>query len=239
MVIFVSYLSFIDDYKLEEIVSNMLNKCTNSIREAEKKFAKNVIDPFSIIFEMSGFGIDISQWTINEKLRQAQKTLSNHIGDFHQKLLGSFDGWENLSIGGCIDVVCHERKIIAEIKNKHNTIKGSNKSTLYHSLNDLVMKKGQQYKDYTAYYVEVIPSKPIRYDKPFTPSDSSTGSKCPENELIRVIDGYSFYALVTGIDNALKQVFEKLPLVIKKLNPEYEFINSQLIENYFNAAYGV
>ncbi|MFO3289623.1 Eco47II family restriction endonuclease [Legionella pneumophila serogroup 1] len=234
-----SYLSFIDDIEFEQIVLNMLEKCSKSVREAEKNFAKNVIDPFSIIFEMSGFGIDITQWTTNEKLRQAQKTISNHIGNFHQKLLGSFSEWENLPTGEIVDVVCHKRKIIAEIKNKHNTVKGSNQSTLYKDLNDLVMKKGHRYKDYTAYYVEIIPKKPIRYDKPFTPSDKSTGSKCPENELIRVIDGYSFYALATGVDNALEQIFEILPVVIKKIKPGYDLINSELIRNFFNAAYDV
>ncbi|HIF0138894.1 TPA: Eco47II family restriction endonuclease [Legionella anisa] len=233
-----SFLNFIDDNKLEPIVLNMLDKCANSIKGAEKNFAKNVIDPFSIIFEMSGFGIDIAQWNINEKLRQAQKTLSNHIGDFHQKLLGSFDGWENLPTGEIVDVVCHERKIIAEIKNKHNTIKGAHQSTLYKALNDFVMKKGQRYKDYTAYYVEVIPKKPIRYNKPFTPSDSSTGAKCSENQLIRVIDGYSFYALATGVDDALEQLFEILPHVIKKLKPEYDLINAEQIKSFFKAAYG-
>jgi hypothetical protein len=53
-----SYLSFIDDAKFEEIVLSMLNKCSNSIQNAEKKFAKNVIDPFSIIFEIASFNID-------------------------------------------------------------------------------------------------------------------------------------------------------------------------------------
>jgi hypothetical protein len=181
---------------------------------------------------------DITQWAINEKLRQAQKTLSNHIGNFHQSLLGALEGWENLPNGKIVDIVCTERKIIAEIKNKHNTIKASNQSTLYHSLNDLVMKKGQVYKDYTAYYVEIIPKKPKRYDKPFTPSDASIGAKCPENPLIRVIDGASFYALITGVEDALQQVFNVLPAVISVLKPNYQMMDSHLITRFFMEAYG-
>lgn len=232
------YLSFIEDSKFEEIVLNMLDKCSLSLLNSEKNFAKNVIDPFSIIFEINTFDIDITQWTINEKLRQAQKTLSNNIGNFHQKLLGAFEGWESLPNGKIVDIICTDKKIVAEIKNKHNTIKASNQSTLYHSLNDLVMKKGQLYKDYTAYYVEIIPKKPIRYDKPFTPSDASMGAKCSENQLIRVIDGSSFYALATGVEDALEQVFTVLPIAIAALKPHYKTIDSLLIKKFFIEAYG-
>jgi hypothetical protein len=186
---------------------------------------------------MSSFNINSENWVKNETMRQAQKSLSNHIGNFHQQLLGSFNGWESLPTGEIIDVLCVEKKIIAEIKNKHNTIKGSNKSDLYYALDDLIMKKKQQYKDYTVYYVEVIPEKPVRYNKPFTPSDSSKGVKCPINDKIRVIDGYSFYALASGVENALEQILQVLPIVISKLKPEYKFDNLDLVFEYFNSAF--
>jgi len=231
------YVGFIDDYKLEEVVSNTLTVAERALNASDKKFEKNVIDPFLAIFEIAGFGVDSATWLNNEKMRQAQKSLSNHIGIFHQYLLGSIDGWQSLPTGEIVDIVCHDRKIIAEIKNKHNTIKGSNKSDLYYNLESLVMQKKQAYKDYTAYYVEIIPKKPVRYDEPFTPSDSSKGAKCAYNEKVRVIDGYSFYALVTGIDNALEELFNALPLVIQSLKPNINKNDLGNMIKYFNLAF--
>ena len=232
-----NYLTFIDDGKLESIISNILDRGASSIRNAQNKFDRNVIDPFSILFEMSSFNIDLNKWIENETMRQAQKSLSNHIGDFHQKLLGSFNGWECLPTGEIIDAICYEKKIIAEIKNKHNTLKGSDRSAMYYKLDDLIMKKGQKYKDFTAYYVEVIPKKPARYNLPFTPSDASKGIKCSVNEKIRVIDGYSFYALASGVDNALEQIFNVLPMVIQKIKPEYNLVDLKETLQYFNSAF--
>lgn len=232
-----SYLSFIDDDVFEEIVSNTLNVAQKAMCESGRKFEKNVIDPFLTLFEISGFTSNSLDWLKNEKMRQAQKSLSNHIGIFHQKLLGSFKGWKSLPTGEIVDVICQEKKIIAEIKNKFNTIKGSDKSGLYYKLDELVMQKKQEYKDYTAYYVEIIPQKPIRYNEPFVPSDSRKGAKCPLNEQIRVIDGYSFYELVTGVDNALEQVFNALPLVIQSLKPDINLMDLHNVTKYFNQAF--
>jgi len=136
-----------------------------------------------------------------------------------------------------MDIVNHERKIIGEVKNKHNTIKGSDKSGLYSNMENLVMLKGHIYKDYTAYYIEIIPKTPKRYNDPFTPSNPRIGSLCSVNPLIRQIDGYSFYSLATGINNALEQLFEILPKVIKKLKPQYDIIDETVIRLFFNKAF--
>jgi Eco47II restriction endonuclease len=143
-----AYLDFVEDQKLEKIITNVLTKGKDAISNvrAEKKFHYNVIDPFSVIFEMASFEMSLDQWTTNEKTRQAQKTLSNAIGNFHQDILGSIDDWQCLATGNIVDIVNHDKKIIAEIKNKHNTLKGSDKSGLYSKLEDLVMRKGHTYK---------------------------------------------------------------------------------------------
>ncbi len=82
-------LSWIADKVLLEIVSNILEIAQNAKTSAENDFNKNVIDPFSALFEISGFDIDYETWFKNETTRQVQKTLQNHVGDFHQKVLGS------------------------------------------------------------------------------------------------------------------------------------------------------
>jgi hypothetical protein len=44
-------------------------------------------------------GIPLSSWVRQEKVRQSQKTLQNCIGNFHQSIIASFDGWEDLGTG--------------------------------------------------------------------------------------------------------------------------------------------
>jgi len=235
-----AYLSFIDDAKLEAIISAVLDKGKEAITKAEKQFGRNVIDPFATIFEIASFEINATKWQSNEQVRQAQKSLSNQIGNFHQQLLGSLNGWQNLGSGQLVDIVNPEAKIIGEVKNKYNTLKGSDKSGMYHKLEDLVMRKGHMYKGYTAYYIEIIPKNTKRYNIEFVPSDARTGNVCTANPLIRQIDGYSFYALATGVNNALAELFTVIPAVISYLKPELMTSmeqNNKFVQSFFKTAF--
>ena len=66
----------------------------------------------------------------------------------------------------------------------------------------------------------IIPRSPERFDRFFTPSEKETGANCPENALIREIDGASFYQIVTGEKDALAQLFDVLPKVIAGISGE-------------------
>jgi hypothetical protein len=230
-------LTFISDEVLANAVKNLLDVATDARKKADKGFNRNVIDPFAVLFEMSGFQVDEQTWLVSEKNRQAQKTLQNHVGTFHQTILGNIPGWEDLGTGGVVDVVCPSKKIIAEVKNKHNTVKGSDKVTVYDTMEELVMPKLQKYKGFTAYYVEIIRKSKRPYDKPFTPSDKEKSHRRPANELIRQIDGYSFYALATGVPDALSQLFVALPDVIESCS-EYRFADRTFAKQFFQKAFG-
>jgi hypothetical protein len=232
-----AYVSFIKDEDFKKIIGEILVIAAQSKKKADTKFNRNVIDPFSVLIEIGGFDIDFDTWVISEKTRQAQKSLSNHVGLLHQKLLGCIEGWTDLGVGQLIDVVNPQKKIIAEIKNKHNTIKGADRIGLYKELDNLVMMKGHQYKDFTAYYVEIVPKKADRYNICFTPSDKSKGNKCSPNEKVRQIDGASFYALVTGIDDALEQIFRVLPQVIKDCKADAKMTGAEKATEFFKSAY--
>ncbi len=233
-----SQLSFISDEALAKAVKHLLDIALEARIKADKKFERNVIDPFAVLFEMSGFRVDEPTWLTSEKNRQAQKTLQNHVGTFHQAILGVMEGWQDLGTGSVVDVVSTERKIIAEVKNKHNTVKGSDKVKVYDHMETLVMTKGHQYKDFTAYYVEIIPKTGLRYDKVFTPPDSAKGQPRRANPLIRQIDGYSFYALATGVPNALEQLFSVLPDTIEGCS-DYRFANREFANVFFQKAFGL
>jgi hypothetical protein len=230
-------LSFIPDETLTKEVSHLLAIAKAAKVKSEINFARNVIDPFGALFEMSGFDVDEKEWAIGEKNRQIQKTLQNHVGSFHQKILGAVEGWKDTGNGGVIDLASEKHMVIAEIKNKFNTVKGSDKVKTYDHLEKLVMTKGHKYKGFTAYYVEIIPKGAQRYNKEFIPSDREQGQQRKANPLIRQIDGYSFYGLVTGAPDALSQLFTALPDVIEA-NSEYKFTNRVFVRDFFHKAFG-
>jgi len=222
-------LNWISDEDLNNNVSHLLNKAEQAKKKVQKNFNQNVIDPFSALFVM---------WLKMESTRQSQKTLQNHIGEFHQNILGAVNGWTNLKTGNVVDLVSEERQVIAEIKNKYNTISGGKLADLYKTLEGLVMPKTNIYKNYTAYYVAIIPKKKVRYNKIFTPSDKEKGEKCADNPNIREIDGASFYDLATGEENALSNLYNVLPEVIEELTrKEFNPTDFKYLRKYFDDAF--
>jgi hypothetical protein len=229
-------LPFISNKNLYINVKEVLNTAQKASNLAGKNLYSNVVDPFSAIFDALRQEITLIDWVEQETTRQIQKTMQNALGEFHQAMLGSMSGWEDLPVGHVIDVRNVKRKIIAEIKNKHNTTKGSDKKSIYDNLNSQLEA---DCKGFTGYYVEVIPKGRTPYNKPFTPSDNVTKERRPVNEKIRVIDGKSFYALVSGHQEALKMLYTVLPIVIADiLGTKYQKITKdELFMELFNKAY--
>jgi len=237
-----SLLPWLDDETFIGIVEEVLTTGFEAMKKADEKMGANIIDPFLMLFEMGSFNLDSASWATNERTRQAQKTLTNKIGWFHQRTLGSIDGWTDLGTSEMIDLVNHDKRIIAEIKNKYNTVKQSDLIGLYDDMHGMVMHKTQKYRGYTAYYVEIIPKKAVRHDQPFTPPDRKTGEKAAVNKLIRKIDGASFYALASGHEYALSQLYEALPkairMVLKKTKKDMPELDFSLLHACFSSAYG-
>jgi len=212
-----SFLPWVSDDDLTTATKHLLITAEEAFINSREKFSKNVIDPFAALFEIYGFNIDYDTWKKSEEARKSQKTLQNHIGEFHQIILGGVEEWRNLGKGNIVDLVSEQRGIIAEIKNKHNTVSGGDLANKYHDLDNLVSPKNSVYKGFTAYHVNIIPKTRKRFDKPFTPSNNKSGTKCQSNELIRHIDGASFYTLVTGRHDALRELYNVLPEVVSSL----------------------
>ena len=238
------YLNFISDKELVDLVAEVLQKginAKNKVKE-EKNFNKNVIDPFTTLFDASISNFDHDTWKESEATRQYQKTLTNSVGMLHQKLLGYAEGWDDLGVGTEIDLKNDDQKIIAEIKNKHNTLTAGKLADQYHNLVSKVAKKASHYSGYTAYFVNIVPKKPDRFDIPFVPSDPTTGSKVPMREDVRIIDGASFYALVTGEDDALERFYNSLPAIIDKAFKQLDLSghtlkDAEVFKQYFTKAF--
>lgn len=226
------------------------NAIRNSIKRVytaqhkELDLYRNTLDCFSASIDSLVQGISLDEWLAQEKARQIQKTKQNAIGDLHQEIMGSIDGVVNLEKGSIVDVACERLKIVAEVKNKHNTTKGNHKIDIYDDLVTVLNKP--EYHGYTGYCVEVLPKSRKSYNQPFTPPDNRTKQPAKAREDIRVIDGRSFYALLTGFDDAIDELYQALPRLATEIIAE-EFqdtlnsdliYNSQLFQTNFNKAYG-
>lgn len=229
-------LPFISDEALIKNVKWVLSLAEKASEEEEKEFYKNAVDPFSAVFDAARQDIPLSKWMELEKVRQGQKALQNRLGDFHQAILGSMPGWEDLQTGHLIDIKNDSKKVIAEVKNKYNTTKGSDKIQIYDNLKYAL---GNSYNGYMAYYVEVIPKNKQVYDKPFTPSDNKTSTRRPANDKIHVIDGKSFYALASGYPDALRMLYDTLPKVIGQIlsRPTESIVKDSLFGIFFEQTY--
>jgi hypothetical protein len=206
-----------------------------SLQKTLVNIDKNIVDPFAAVFETAIENYTPEKYIKQEKIRQLQKTLSNKVGSFHQEILGGIPGWTSTgNVGGGIDLICHKRKIIAEIKNKYNTVKGSNLyKEVYCNLNNYLKK---DFKGYTAYYVTIIGKKGEMGPRTFTPSMGKKNGQAPQRNDILLIDGRSFYQMATTDKNALDQLIE---IIVEELTLKKTIDDKmvKLIRNFFEKAF--
>ena len=84
-----AYLSFISDEDLLQCIAELHNtyeQCQRAFTTTD--FYKNKVDPIKFQFDMAFNGINDNDYIKAEITRQVDKTISNAIGDFHQRLLG-------------------------------------------------------------------------------------------------------------------------------------------------------
>lgn len=187
-------LAWITDDDLNAAVATLLRSATSSRTKSEQRQQRNVVDPFLSLLIASTFSVQ-QETTLRslQNLSSALRGMSNALGRFHQDVLGGVSGWVNHDAG--YDLECTDRKLLAEVKNKHNTMNASNREKVISDLDTAVRQKGQ---GWTAYLVIIVPKKPERFKHHHG------------NRAVYEIDGASFYELVTGEANALHDLFEAL-----------------------------
>lgn len=229
-------LPYVSDRALYSETEKVVVAVRLRIREADATLNKNVIDPFSALFGCCVRGLQPAAWLELEKARQVQKTLEDRLGYFHQGILSSMPGWEQTD--DVVDLINADLKLVADVKNKYNTTKGSHKKQIYDDLADVIGRRA--FRDFRGYYVEVIPRYPRPYDRPFTPSDNRTHTRRARNENIRIADGGAFYDLASGHAGALRMLYGVLPLVIGDILGTRGADDQQLsaFEGLFDLAYG-
>jgi hypothetical protein len=206
-------MAIFDFNKFDSMVHNKLvSILVPLLVDGQIDIYRNTLDPFSAVIDCMIRNTTPLQFKKQEEARASQKTLQNKIGYFHEDTILCFHGWSKPTL---VDVVNINDKIIAEIKNKHNTTKGNHKKNIY---DDLESKLNTNYNGFTAYYVEVLPKRNLKtYNKSFTPPDNITQSNRPQNSKIRVIDGASFYEVISGNPDFLEKLCrEYLPNALEK-----------------------
>lgn len=222
-------LRWISDERLVDICKQLF--CA----DGAKKASSNLIDPFSMEIDIASSGFSsIEDWEKMEKRRQNQKTMQNNVGLFHEKVLSSVAGWRKNKMG--VDIEDESRLIVAELKNKYNTVKGSDLKSTYSELDTALKDRfNSTGKQYLGYYVRII-DRNIG-DSPFTPTNNDKGGqKEAYNPFIRKIDGTSFYGLVTGDKDALYNLYKELPAVLHEIFPGFPYsniVNSPKFKEFF------
>ena len=203
-----------DEDKVKEVLRPRLVDIYKSRVEEELDIYSNTLDPFSAVLDAKLLDKTIEEWIEQVEIpRQTQKTLQNHIGEMHQEIIATLDGWEDLGVGGVVDNINHKEKILAEIKNKWNSVNATSALGSYDGLDSKIRK----HSGFTGYHVVMLPKNGRYFDKEFTPPDNKTKMRRPFREDIRTIDGKSFYKKITGQEDAYEQLYDLFPTLIDEI----------------------
>ena len=191
-------LSFISDADFDAAVDELVGRILRARVNASTNLIKNVRDPIPLLVEACVFGHNIETLNRNDQERSLAGGVASAVGNFHQDVLGSMPGWRRLPKG--LDVVHDERRIVAEVKNKHNTMNSANKERVIERVEEFLKRQGAR-QGWVGYLVMIVPKtpgqNPVEIGRPNTP--------------VFGIDGMQFYALASGVEDALQQVYSQLP----------------------------
>lgn len=205
-------LSWVDEDELFEVTKQIFSECLGLTPNRSEKKPPDI---FSMVVQAKATNTPIEHVLAFEETRALNKKLSNAVGVWHQKVLGLSQNWTDLGAsGGGVDLRTVEgylhpkwsKPLFAEVKNRYNTIKGVNEKDLWDQM-DLISKTNKA----VVYLFQIIPRKPIPYDKAWKPSGRY------EKETIRVCDGTTAYEIVFGYPNALGELYEAFPAILDSL----------------------
>lgn len=233
---------FISDETLINKLEILKNTMYQGISEVERTYERNIIDPFLNLFDKLFFKIeDNTTWKKTEFSRQLNKKLGNLLGEFHQNLLCSLNGCTRPPSG--VDFICKDKKIVAEIKNKHNTFNADSKTMSFDKIKNELKKKNR--KNFKGYFVIIIPKNSKDFCKQFVVTSNKknkTHYRKPQNN-IYTINGEYFYEKITGSKNILKSIFFRIPNLLKKIDIKNKVIYEKIekdkdFSNYLFKALG-
>lgn len=200
------YVNFISDDHLLTCIGNLHKaylKAKNNI--TKKNFYSNKVDTIKLTFDAKFNDIDEESLIQSEILRQIDKSINNSIGTFHEQILGGIDGFEIGNLSG-FDIKGKDDTLFADIKNKHNTMNSSSAEALFQKL----ARYANDYKKAKCYWVQILAKNSFNE----LWSGEINGKEYSHSRVYK-ISGDQFYALLSGKDDALLQLYKALPKAIK------------------------
>ncbi len=178
-------------------------KAKNNIDK--KNFYSNKIDTIKLTFDAKFNNIDEESLIQAEIFRQVDKSINNSIGTFHEQILGGIKGYEAGNLSG-FDIKAVDNTLFADIKNKHNTMNSSSAEALFQKL----ARYANDYKKAKCYWVQILAKN--SFCELWT---SEINGKEYSHSRVYKISGDQFYALLSGQDDALCELYMALPKAIR------------------------
>ncbi|WP_291723558.1 Eco47II family restriction endonuclease [Bernardetia sp.] len=200
------YLSYISDEHLLNCIGNLHTAylaAKNNI--SKKKFYSQKIDTIKLTFDSKFNEMDEETLIKAEIARQIDKSINNAIGTFHEEILGGINGYQRGNSSG-YDIKATDDSLFADIKNKHNTMNSSSAESLYQKL----QKFADVYPNSKCYWVQIW-AKGSFNQRWFGKINGSNYN----HDRVYKISGDKFYALLTGKQNALFELYKVLPKAIE------------------------
>lgn len=199
------YVNFISDEHLLSCIENLHQsylKAKNKI--SKRNFYSNKVDTIKLSFDAKFNGIAEEDLIQTEILRQIDKSINNSIGTFHEQVLGGIEGYEVGNLSG-FDIKANDDTLFADIKNKHNTMNSSSSEALFQKL----ARYADDYKKSKCYWVQILAKGSFNEHW----KGDINGKEYSHSRVLK-ISGDQFYALLSGQEDALFQLYKALPRAI-------------------------
>lgn len=214
------YVDFISDEHFLYCVVNLHKAYLKAKKNLTKKsFYSNKVDSIKLTFDAKFNNIDEETLIQAEILRQIDKSINNSIGTFHEQILGGIKGFEIGKLSG-FDIKATDDTLFADIKNKHNTMNSSSAEALFQKL----ARYADDYKKAKCYWVQILAKGSFNEHW-----KGEINRKEYSHSRVFKISGDQFYALLSGQEDALFQLYKALPNAINDYLKLVE--NSEIKEN--------
>lgn len=218
-----NYVNFISDEHLMKCIANLHRAYLRAKRNITKNnFYSNKVDTIKLTFDAKFNDIDEESLIESEILRQIDKSTNNSIGTFHEQILGGIKGFEIGNLSG-FDIKAIDDTLFADIKNKHNTMNSSSAESLFQKL----ARYADTYKKANCYWVQILAKG--SFNEKWT---AEINGKEYSHSRVYKISGDQFYALLSGENDALYQLYKALPTAIEDYLQSIE----QTVGNIENSA---
>ncbi len=187
-------LPFISDADFDAAIGTLISRIEEADREVPTRLEKNVRDPFALLAQACVLGSDVDDLNRLDGSRSLAQAIASAVGGFHQNVLGAMQGWTEQD--GLVDLFNEDTRIAAEVKNKHNTMNADTTKQVIDNISQFMRTKRWGASG-RGYLVTILPKRPGH-------EPVSVG------ERIERIDGRRFYAIASGVDDALDLVFAQL-----------------------------